>query len=217
MATTLQSFGSERAVPEGRLYRLRDRAPVLLRPIRPEDKGRLMEGFERLSPESRYQRFMAAVAGLSESQLRRFTEIDYADHMAWIALDPSTPDQPAVGVARYIRLPGQPAVAEVAVTVLDDYQGRGLGTLLLGLVSRSAAQQGIATFRAYALETNSAMIRILRDLGAAVRREDTGVLRLDVPVPRDVGSLPDSPTGRAFQAIARSSWAVDEPIGGRTP
>jgi RimJ/RimL family protein N-acetyltransferase len=204
-------------VPEARLYRLRDGATVLLRPIRPEDKGRLMDGFQRLSPESRYQRFMAAVAGLSESQLRRFTEIDYADHMAWIAVDPSTPDEPAVGVARYIRLPGQPTVAEVAVTVLDDYQGRGLGSLLLGLVSRSAAEHGIATFRAYALETNSAMIRILRDLGAAVQREDTGVLRLDVPLPRDVGSLPESPTGWAFRAIARGTWPVDEPIGEKTP
>ena len=217
MNTILRSRSDERTEPHGRLYRLRDGTTVLVRPILPEDKGRLMDGFRRLSPQSRYQRFMAALSTLSESQLRTFTEVDYVNHMAWIALDPSTPERLAVGVARYIRLERQPAVAEVAVTVLDEYQGRGLGTFLLGLIGQTAGQHGIETFRAYAFETNSAMVRILRDLGAAVRHEGAGVLRLDVPVPRDVGCLPDSPTGRAFKAIAGGSGSVDQSTGRITP
>lgn len=93
-------------------------------------------------------------------------------------------------------------MAEVAVTVLDAYQGRGLGTLLLGLLSRSAAAQGIRTFRAYVHEDNDAMLRIFRDLGAKVGRADVGVCQLDIPVPEDPDILPDTPTGRVFKAVA---------------
>jgi len=86
--------------------------------------------------------------------------------------------------------------------VLDSHQARGLGTLLLGLVCRSAAEHGIETLRAWVFESNTSMVRIFRDLGATVRREDGGVLRLDVPVPCDPGRLPDTPTCRVFKAIA---------------
>jgi GNAT superfamily N-acetyltransferase len=86
--------------------------------------------------------------------------------------------------------------------VLDAYQGRGLGTLLLGLLSGSAAAQGIRTFRAYVHENNDAMLRIFRDLGAAVTAADAGVCELDIPVPEDPATLPESPTGRVFKAVA---------------
>ncbi len=75
--------------------------------------------------------------------------------------------EPELGVARYIRLENDPTVAEVAVTVLDSHQGRGLGTLLLALLARSAREHGIETFRAYVLEDNTAMIRIVSDLGGS--------------------------------------------------
>jgi RimJ/RimL family protein N-acetyltransferase len=180
--------------------RLRDGTRVVVRPILPEDKARLSAGLERLSELSRYRRFMSVVHELSERQLRYLTEIDQMDHMAWVALDPERPGQPGLGVARYIRL-DDPAVAEVAITVVDSHQGRGLGSLLLGLLARSASRHGIHTFRAYVLADNTPMLRMLLDLGAEVQRED-GILRLDVPVPDDPETLPDTPTGRAFKVIA---------------
>src|SRR5207247_221841 len=127
----------------------RDGSYVRVRPIRPEDRERLRVGLHQLSAASRYHRFLAALSELSAEQLRYLTEVDQVNHLAWIALDPALAGEPAVGVARCIRVPEDPAMAEVAVTVLDAYQGRGLGTLLLGLLSRSAAAQGIRTFRAY--------------------------------------------------------------------
>jgi len=190
-------------LPPPREYRLRDGSRVLVRPIVADDKARLREGFQRLSPEARYQRFQATVRDLSDAQLRHLTEIDYDDHMAWVALDPTQPDLPGLGVARYIRVAGHRDVAEVAVTVLDAWQGRGLGTLLLGLLSEWAAAHGVRTFRAYTLATNDAMIRIFRDIGARVTRQDAGVLQLDMPVPASADALPDNPTGRAFRAVAR--------------
>lgn len=189
------------AAPPRELW-LRDGTPVLVRPIQPEDAQRLLTGLRRLSPASRYYRFHAAVAELSPEELRRLTEVDQVNHIAWIALDAGVAGEPAVGVARCIRLPGHPDAAEVAVTVVDAYQGRGLGSMLLGVLSQSAAAQGIRTFRAYVLEDNEAMLRIFRDLGATVTRTDPGIYRLDIPVPEDPETLPDTPTGRVFKAVA---------------
>jgi RimJ/RimL family protein N-acetyltransferase len=194
-------------------FRLRDGTRVLVRPIRPEDRDRLQVGVRQLSPASRYQRFHAAVSELSPQELRNLTDVDHVNHLAWIGLDPTLPGQPAVGVARCIRLPQEPRTAEVAVTVLDAYQGRGLGTLLLGLLSQTAAVQDIQTFRAYVLEDNEAMLRIFRDLGAYVGRLDVGEYQLDIPVPEDPETLPDTSTGRVFKAVAaRSSVPVQSSV-----
>lgn len=190
-------------------FRLRDGLRVLVRPIEAEDRDRLQVGLHRLSAASRYQRFHAAVAELSPEQLRSLTDVDQVNHIAWIALDPATPGEPALGVARCIRLPRDPHIAEVAVTVLDAYQGRGLGTLLLGLVSQSAASQGIQTFRAYVREDNGAMLRIFKDLGADVGALEAGVYKLDIPVPDDPATFPDTPTGRVFKAVAMGQRLSD--------
>jgi RimJ/RimL family protein N-acetyltransferase len=181
-------------------FRLRDGTRVVVRPILPEDKHRLNEGLQRLSELSRYRRFMTVVHELSEKQLRYLTEIDYVDHMALVALDPEQPGLPGLGVARYVRLPNR-EVAEVAITVMDSHQGRGLGTLLLGLLSRCASEGGIHTFRAYVLADNRPMLKMLLDLGATVQREE-GTLRLDVPVPKEPEALRMTSTGRAFKVIA---------------
>lgn len=189
-------------LPLPREYVLRDGSRVLVRPILPEDGARLREGFQRLSPASRYQRFLHAVTELSPALVRQLTQVDYDDHMAWVALDPTRPGEPGLGVARYIRVAGRREVAEVAVTVLDAWHGRGLGTLLLELLSEWAYAHGVRTFRAYTLESNEAMIRIFHDIGARVTRRDGGVLQLDMPVPSSPAALPDNPTGRAFKAVA---------------
>ncbi len=182
--------------------RLRDGAPVLVRPVVPGDKTLLQDAFHRLSPTSRYRRFMSAVKELSESDLKRFTEIDYTNHMAWVAVDKSVPGRPLVAVARYVRLPHEPETAEVAVAVVDSHQGQGLGTLLLGVLSRSAAANGIHRFLAYVLPENAPMIQIFRELGATVAFEGD-VYRVYVPVPGDPRELPQTAAGRVFRAVAR--------------
>jgi len=127
---------------------LRDGTRVRLRPILPEDKAVLVEGFRRLSPESRYRRFMAPIQELTDDELRYLTEIDYVDHFAWLALDLEQPGHPGIGVGRYVRIPEEPDVAEAAVTVVDDYyQGRGVGTLLLEALGAVALENGIRRFR----------------------------------------------------------------------
>jgi RimJ/RimL family protein N-acetyltransferase len=181
--------------------RLRDGTPVLVRPVRPEDKALLKDGFSRLSEESRLRRFMAPITELSEEQLAYLTEIDYVDHFAWAALLRDRPDV-GIGVGRYIRIAGEPDMAEVAITVVDEYQGRGVGTLLLGMLAATARTAGITAFRAFVLEDNTPMRTLLEDLGVRARHDAPGVLAMDVPL--DPERLPDSPAGRTLRAVAAS-------------
>ena len=136
-----------------------------MRPIRPEDKDALTRAFQRLSEQSRYQRFMTAVSELSESQLRYLTEVDHSDHEALIAFDAATGE--GVGVARFIRLEGDPARAEAAVTVIDEWHGQGLGTALAALLAERAREQGIERFTALLLASNDQMQDVLASLGPA--------------------------------------------------
>jgi GNAT superfamily N-acetyltransferase len=182
---------------------LRDGTSVLIRPVVPDDKERLARGFRRLSSQSRLRRFGAAMSDLSRDRLRYLTEIDYENHMAWLAVDPVSPERPALGVARFVRLQDEPGVAEAAVVVADEYQGRGLGTLLLGVLGVGAVASGIRAFRAYVNTENRPMLEILRDLGGTVELEEPGMYRVDLELPEDPKDLPDTPTGRVFKAVAR--------------
>ncbi len=194
-------------------FTLRNGLVVVVRPILPGDKERLIDGFARLSEASRYRRFGTPVRRLSDEQLRYLTEIDYDDHMAWVALDPSAEEEAGLGVARYVRLPGEPTVAEAAVTVVDSHQGLGLGSILLGVLGLSAVAHGIRTFRAYVLEENDAVQELFAGLGAEMHH-DGPMLRVDVPLPEDPAALPDTPTGRVFRAVASHMLP---PLDGRYP
>jgi GNAT superfamily N-acetyltransferase len=158
-----------------------------------------------LSDESRYRRFMAPVTELSEEQLTKLTEIDYVNHFAWIAMRADRPEE-GMGVARYVRLEEEPTVAEAAITVLDDYQGRGLGTLLLALLAVAARAAGIERFRAYVLEENAPMLAMLEGMGATIEYDSPGVMRADMRL--DPELLPDSPAARVLKAAAASLLAL---------
>lgn len=182
---------------------LRDGTRVVIRPIRPDDKDRLRRGMEEVSQETRYSRFHAYVDHLTDEQLAYLTEVDQHDHIAWVALNPEAPDESGVGVARCIRLPGEPTVAEAAVTVHDAYQGKGVGTLLLGVLGRVARAADIDTFRNYVLADNRTMVDLLVELGAETLEETgDGVLAIDLPIPESLDELPDTAAARALKAAA---------------
>jgi GNAT superfamily N-acetyltransferase len=181
--------------------RLRDGTPAVLRPIRPEDRRKLEEGFARLSDRSRYLRFHTFVSSLSEDQLRYLTEVDHRDHVAIVALTSDDEEGQGMGVARYIRLREDPRVAEAAVTVVDEYQGRGLGTLLLGALARHALAGGVSVFRNYVLAENTAMLELFDQLGGERHLEDS-VYRVDLALPSAPEDLPDTPAGRVLKAAA---------------
>lgn len=183
---------------------LRDGRPILLRSIRPSDRERVVAGLRRLSPASRYLRFHAAVQELSDTQLDYLTQVDHHDHEAIVALDLTDLDVPGVGVARYIREPYEPTVAEAAITVADEYHGQGAGTILLGALAARAREAGIEVFRNYVLAGNHAMLEVFDHLGAERKLEAEGLWRVDLRVPDGPDDVPSSPAGRAFLDAARS-------------
>ncbi|HZQ86699.1 MAG TPA: GNAT family N-acetyltransferase [Acidimicrobiales bacterium] len=160
-----------------RTVQLADGGRYMLRPITPDDKHALEDGFARMSPQTRLSRFFNNTKSLTDEQLRYFTEIDYVDHFAWVVFDLDTPEHPGAGVARYIRLEDEPDAAEAAFTVIDDHQGRGLGILLVVALADVARKHGIRRFVLYIRADNEAMIGLARALGARMVVDEPGVLR----------------------------------------
>ena len=176
---------------------------VLFRPISGEDKRRLRDGFERLSPQSRYRRFFRHIDHLSEKDLRYLTEVDFVDHVAWIALLPDEAGEPGIGAARWIRVAQEPDVAEAAVTVVDDWHGRGIGKTLLFLLARSARARGIRAFRAWVMGENRPILGVLGDLGVRYGAWEGGVVQVDVPLPDEEVDVADSAAPLVLREVAR--------------
>ena len=192
------------------IHELAGHCRVLVRPLQLSDRHELAIGYERLSAESRRHRFFTTPPRLSEADLEYLTNLDYHDHFAWAAFAIDERGQPGIGVARYIRDPTQPNHAEVAVTVLDDYQHRGLGTLLLVMLADHARGNGITTFVGHILWDNREILDTLVAAGARIEPEEPGVARVAIEIP-----VRESPTlvgliRTALRAFGRATRDVLE-------
>jgi RimJ/RimL family protein N-acetyltransferase len=148
----------------GQTVVLCDGSAVLIRQVGRADGGLLADGFDRLSARFRQLRFLTAKKALSSAELRYFTDIDHHDHEALGALDHA--DGRGVGIARYVRDTDDPQAAEIAVTIVDEWQGRGLGTELVAQLSDRARQAGISRFTGMVAQDNRAIAALLRNLSA---------------------------------------------------
>lgn len=144
---------------------LRDGRVVEVRPLEPRDRNGLAAAVSRLSDETRYLRFATPKPRLTERELDFLLNVDHHRHEALLALDPLTGH--GVAVVRYVEVPGEPGVVEVAATVADDWQGGGLGRALLAQLASRARQEGYLTLRASVLATNQRSITMLRRSGFA--------------------------------------------------
>ena len=163
---------------EGTPAVLRDGSEVLIRQVRGSDAPLMADGFARLSARSRQMRFLSPKRSLSAAELRYLTDVDHHDHEAIGALRAA--DGCSVGIARYIREPGDPTAAEIAVTIVDDWHGRGLGTELLARLSDRARQAGICRFTATVSADNVAMTGLLWKLDAKLAGRSRGTLEYEV-------------------------------------
>jgi GNAT superfamily N-acetyltransferase len=183
---------------------LRDGSRVRVRQGHRSDKQLLRRGFERLGPESRYKRFLAPVPQLSEAMVGYLTEVDHHDHEAIIALEEETGE--GIGVVRYFRSSERRDAAEFAVTVIDDWQRRGVGTLLLEVTSARAREEGITTFTALMLASNQEMMDVLKSLGPVrIVDRDLGTVEIEMPIPA-VGLSPA--LSKLLRIAARNDVAV---------
>jgi GNAT superfamily N-acetyltransferase len=161
---------------------LRDGSRVRIRQGHRTDRQLLVRGFEHLGPESRYRRFLTPTHALTGRTVRYMTELDHHDHEAIIALDERGVQ--GLGDAFYVRDARRPDTAEVAVTVVDEWQGRGLGTLLLELISARALDEGVSTFTALMLARNQAMMDLFQRLGRVrVVGRSAGTVEIEVAIP----------------------------------
>jgi RimJ/RimL family protein N-acetyltransferase len=188
--------------PAGRV-RLRDGSSVQIRQIEPEDREALRAGFERLSDRTRYLRFQAPLPSLSEHQLAYLTDVDHHNHEALVAVDPKSDD--GVGVARFVRVGDD--VAECAIVVADDWQGRGLGTILLDRLAERAREEDITRFTALVLAENNDALRLLERLGETEKRSLGPQVELDIALPEADGA------GVPLHALLRGAASgVLEPV-----
>jgi len=139
---------------------LRDGTRVHLRPIRPDEAPELLELYDRLSPESLYFRFFA-VPDKDRSKAEYLAHVDYVDRYAIVAEVGGA----LTGVARFERDAREPSRAEVAFTIADESQGRGLGSLLFRRLATLARTRGISTFDAEVLPDNEKMLRVFARSG----------------------------------------------------
>jgi protein lysine acetyltransferase len=182
---------------------LRDAARVRIRPLLPTDRGKLADTQPGFSRESHYRRFFSAPP-LSSKVVDYLIDVDYSDHFAWAVLGADDPGEPGVASARYVRERDNRDIAEVAFAVIDAYQGRGLGTLLLGALAVAARENGVRRFRARLLSDNVAMRAVLRRAGARMDFAEPGVLETLMDVPAFGHGLPDLATANALRDTARS-------------
>lgn len=164
-----------------RRVRIRDGTELVIRPIEPSDADAMRAGFERLSLESRYERFLSPMDHMSTAMVRYFTDVDHHDHEALVAFDPED-DTWMIAVARYVR--EEDGAAEAAITVADDWHGRGLGTAMLDELAERARQEGVTRFTAYVLARNEDMIDMLFRLGPAkVVDRQNGAVQIEAELP----------------------------------
>jgi GNAT superfamily N-acetyltransferase len=179
--------------------RLRDGSEALVRPVVPADRRLFVEGFERFGMDSRASRFLGLKKQLSDQELDFLTQVDHEHHEAIGAIDAETGG--GVGVARMMREPGgRDDCAEAAVAVVDEWQSRGLGAVLLGRLTTRAHELGITHFKAVLRTDNRAMLALFRRTGTVtVQGREGGVTTIDVEIPVDG---PDGALGAALRSAA---------------
>ena len=138
---------------------------VVVRPLEPGETGPLQAVFDGLSAQSRRMRFLTAVPSLPPAVLSALADVDHDRHGCWIAEYDGEP----VGVGHYIRDGEDPTAAEIALEVVDAYQGRGLGAALLDTITTVAMARGVRRVQASAGARNARSRRLLAQVGLELR------------------------------------------------
>lgn len=169
----------------GERVRLRDGTKAVIRPFRPVPRAAIEKAYDELSAESRFHRFLSAAPHLTDSMLHHLVDdIDGVDHIAvLLVLEPDEGPESIIGVARAIRYQDEPTSADVAVTVRDEWHGRGAATSLLAALMRQRPA-GVTRIVTVVAVDNAAALAMLQRLGPC-RATPTGhgVLEVVVDLP----------------------------------
>jgi RimJ/RimL family protein N-acetyltransferase len=163
MLTAPHARREQAPVPHGRRLVLPAGDEVLVRPLTAADREIYTAAVNGLSAETRYLRFASPKPSLTDAEIDYLIDVDHHDHEALAALHPVTGE--GLAVVRFVRLADDPARADVAVTVTDRWQGRGLAGALLELLAARAREEGVRIFTATTLRENRRALRLLRRFG----------------------------------------------------
>jgi protein lysine acetyltransferase len=155
--------------------RLQDGTPLIVRPIRPDDKDLLADGLARLSEDSRRKRFLSSKPRFTDSDLRYLTEVDGVDHVAYVALRGDAPAE-LVAVARLVRDREDPTRAEIAVTVGDCWQRRGIGRMLGDRLAMAARDREVRWLTATMAADNAAAHHLFDHVSTQLHLERDGAV-----------------------------------------
>jgi RimJ/RimL family protein N-acetyltransferase len=183
---------------------------VTIRPITPDDREALRSAFRETSARTRYLRFLGFVGELSDGMLDYLVNVDGKDHVALVATttSPDMKSERGVGVARFIRMKDNPHVAEAAITVADDMQGKGVGTALAHELEHAARGCGIRRLRAEVLEGNATMRSILESAHATkIAADDPGVVVYEMELEPEPAPLAERLLTKLLRAAASFSGA----------
>ena len=170
---------------------LRDGTRILIRAIRAEDKPLLLKHFHSLSERSIYYRFFGHKRSLEQADLRGLTELDFVNHVGLAATIETEGTERFIGVGRYLRSVDARA-AEVAFAVLDEFQGRGIGTILLHHLAQIARRKGITQFAAFVMGDNHQMLEVFANSGFRTRdRYDAGTVRVTLDLAESTSDFDD--------------------------
>jgi acetyltransferase len=151
---------------------LADGSHIFLRPIKPTDGPLILDSFQKLSKETVYFRFLTNAVRLEPRTLKRLVEIDYQSHFALAAIVFEEEAEAMIGICRYMAKE-KPGLAELAVVLRDDWQGRGLGRVMVTRVVDIARSKGISSMEIHLDHRNEGMKRIFTSLGYPVQYESS--------------------------------------------
>jgi GNAT superfamily N-acetyltransferase len=171
---------------------LPDGTPVIVRPIRRDGRNKLAEGLQQLSPQTRYQRFFVHKKSFTPAELDFLTHCDGKNHLALVlaVTDTDGNELKSVAVARCVRDDSDPSLAEFAIVVIDEWQQRGVGRILINTLARQAWEVGIRRWRANHLHDNTGIRKLMKTVGTKQleRSQSPGIIE----VIYDLSPPPDS-------------------------
>jgi len=142
---------------------LRDGRPIEIRGLTPGDRDALLEAVGRMSDQSIYRRFFSSKTHFTDQEVAFYTDVDFVEHIALVAVLEEAGRPLIVGSARYFV--AKPGAAEVAFAVDDAHQGQGIGALLMKHLAAIARQAGLETLFAEVLPGNTAMLKVFKNSG----------------------------------------------------
>lgn len=143
-------------------------------------KAQIARGLDSLSVQSRWDRFASPIAHFSDQQLDYLTDLDGKDRVAWCASIERNGAEQGIALARYVRLAADEMTAEFAITVVDDYQGRGIGYAMLQQLMHSACDNGLTLLRGYVLPGNRRMLALAKRAGARLHIRGTDFIVAEI-------------------------------------